>query len=152
MNEQAINNPYTEDWQKELETKSYEELIRIVAYEENYNSEFIQMAKAKLEASEHYNEDEVQSRIEELRKKPLPKQKDPADTILKVANVGCITIKVLLIIIAIPITLALIFSDSTADNKAGAFIIYMGLWGIYKVGKKIWMKTRNKKEGAKVDI
>ena len=148
MNKQHVKNPYTENWQKDLETKSCEDLIRIVAYEENYNPEYVQMAKAKLEASEHYDEDEVQSQIEELRKKPLPKQKDPADTILKVANVGCITMKVLLVIIAIPLTLALIFSDSTADNKAGALIIYFVLWSIYKVGKRNWKK---KQKGRSVD-
>ena len=147
MNKQAVNNPYTEDWQKELEAKSYEDLIRIVAYEENYNPEFIQMAKAKLEASEHYNEDEVQSQIEEIRKEPLPKQKDPADTLLKVANIGCLTLKAIVVFMVVIVAIAAGINSSAMNNgmKGVMATIMFGIClGIYELGKHFW-KTRNKK-------
>lgn len=147
MSKQTVSNPYTKDWQKEIETKNYEELIRIVAQEGNYNSEFIQMAKAKLEASEHYDEDEVQSQIEEIRKKPLPKQKDPADTILKVANIGCFIAMALFVLFGV-LTIFVVGHDSHAMNngiKGGmAAIIYGGCIGMYKIVKRSWRKRIKK--------
>lgn len=143
MNKQAVNNPYTKDWQRELEDKSYEELIRIVAYEENYNPAFVQMAKVKMEASELYDEDEVQSRIEALRKKPLSKQKDPANTILNVAGIGCLTLKIILLFLFLFFVIVELPNSSAMNNgMKGAMATIMALIFIrlYKVGKHFWKK------------
>ena len=83
-------------------------------------------------------------RLEELKKEPQPSIKDPANTILKVANTGCLIVKVLFWLMAIPIAFILINSDSTADNKASALIIYVGLWGVYKIVKNLWKKAKSK--------
>lgn len=133
------NNPYVDSWEKELANKSFEGLVRIVALKEQYNAEFVEMAQSKLIASKEYEEDKVNAMIETIKKEPQPKLNVPADTMLKVGSVGCITMKVLFGIMAIPLAFIMMQSDLTADNKAGALIMYGSLWGIYKLWK-LWKK------------
>ena len=139
MSKQTSSNPYADSWEKELANKSFEELVRIIALKEQYNAEFVEMAQSKLIANEDYDEDKLNAMIETIKKEPQPKLNVPADTMLKVGNVGCITMKVLFGIMAIPLAFIMMQSDLTADNKAGAFIMYGSLWGIYKLWRQ-WKK------------
>lgn len=129
-----------ESWKKALADKCFDDLVEIIAHKERFNPDFVEMTQIKLREHKDYNEERVNTLIEKISREPLPVQKDPANTILKVANVGCLTMKVLFVIAAIPITIILINSDSTADNKAGALFIYIGLWSIYGLTKRLWKK------------
>lgn len=148
MSKQTSSNPYVDSWEKELANKNFEDLVRIVALKEQYNEEFVRMAQSKLLASKDYDEDRVKAMIEEIRKVPQPKLNVPADTMLKVGNVGCITMKVLFGIMSIPLAFIMMQSDLTADNKAGAFIMYGSLWGVYKFSKKLWKSHQHEKKPA----
>ena len=144
MSKRSDNSQFIESWKNELDNKNFEELIRIVAFQEKYNPEFVKLAYDKLISQEGYEEKRVNALIEEIKTEPQPAVKDPANTILKVANVGCLTIKVLFWLMAIPLAFILISSKSTAENKGGALIIYVALWGIYKFGRKLWKKGRKR--------
>lgn len=140
MNKGSGTEFLIESWKKELADKCFDELVEIVAHKEMFNPDFVEMAQIKLREHKDYNEERVNTLIEKISREPLPVQKDPANTILKVTNVGCLTMKILFVIASIPVTLFLINSDSTADNKAGALFIYIGLWSIYKFAKRLWKR------------
>jgi len=137
------NNPYVDSWEKELANKSFAELVRIVALKEQYNEEFVEMAQSKLIASEEYEEGKVNAMIETIKKEPRPKQNVPADTMLKVGNVGCITMKVLFGIMAICIIIAIISTNiKCVDNipvlisdTPIIFIFFMGVFYITSMKK-----------------
>ena len=136
------NNYFAGSWKKELDCKNFDELLNIIAFADQYNPEFVKMAKEKLESHSDYDPNKVIAMVEEKKKETQPPVKDPANTILKVANIGCIIMKVIFIILAIPVVLFLSFSNSTADNKVGALIIYVCLYGIYKFAKKKWKQKK----------
>ena len=46
------NSPFSEKWQKEIENKSYKELVEIVARKESYNTDFVILAQEKLKSCE----------------------------------------------------------------------------------------------------
>ena len=140
------NRQFLESWNQELANKDFNELVRIIAFQGKYNPEFVKMAHKRLASHQNYDENKVNALIEEIKKEPQSPTKDPANTILKVANVGCLTIKVLFWLIAILVAFFLITSDSTADNKVGALIVYVGLWGLYKFCKKLWSKYVSRKD------
>ena len=144
MSKPSDNSQFMESWNEELASKDFHELVRIIAFQEKYNPEFVKLAYDKLISQEEYEEKRVNALIKEIRKEPQPAIKDPANTILKVANVGCLTIKVLFLLMAIPLAFILISSKSTAENKGGALIIYFALWGVYKFGKTLWKKYKSK--------
>ena len=144
MNKPSDNIQFKESWNEELASKDFNELLRIIAFQEKYNPEFVKLAYDKLMTQEEYEEKRVNALIEELKKEPQPAIKDPANTILKVADVGCLTIKVLFWLMAIPLAFILTSSKSTAENKGSALIIYVALWGVYKFGKKLWKKSKSK--------
>ena len=144
MSKQEEKSQFIESWNKELSNKDFEELVRIIAYQEKYNPEFVKLAHNKIINHRDYDEGRVNFLIDELKKEPQPSIKDPANTILKVANTGCLIAKVLFWLMAIPLAFFLINSNSTADNKGGALIIYVGLWGIYKIFKNLRKRNKSK--------
>ena len=144
MSKQDEKSLFVESWNKELANKDFDELVRIIAYHEKYNPEFVKLAHDKLISHKDYDEARVNTLVEELKKEPQPSIKDPANTILKVANTGCLIAKVLFWLMAIPLAFILINFNSTADNKAGALIIYVGLLGVYKIVKSLWKRNKSK--------
>ena len=144
MSKQEEKSQFIESWNKELSNKDFEELVRIIAYQEKYNPEFVKLAHNKIINHRDYDEGRVNFLIDELKKEPQPSIKDPTNTILKVANTGCLIVKVLFWLMAIPLAFFLINSNSTADNKGGALIIYVGLWGIYKIFKNLRKRNKSK--------
>lgn len=144
MSKQEEKSQFIESWNEELSNKEFDELVRIIAYQEKYNPEFVKLAHDKMINHKDYDEGRVNFLLEELKKGPQPSIKDPSNTILKVANTGCLIVKVLFGLMAIPLVLVLINSKSTAANKAGALIIYIGLLGVYKKVKSLWKKAKSK--------
>lgn len=110
-NKSTRKNPYFESWEKELANKNFEELVKIVALKEQFNAEFVDMARSKLMACGDYNEERVNSMIEEIKKEPQPKLNIPADTILRAGNAGCFSMKVILGIIAIGILFSIVLTN-----------------------------------------
>jgi hypothetical protein len=144
MSKQDEKSQFIESWNNELANKDFDELVRIIVYHEKYNPEFVKLAHDKLISHKDYDEARVNTLVEELKKEPQPSIKDPANTILKVANTGCLIAKVLFWLMAIPLAFILINFNSTADNKAGALIIYVGLLGVYKIVKSLWKRNKSK--------
>jgi hypothetical protein len=137
------NSPFSEKWQKEIENKSYKELVEIVARKESYNTDFVILAQEKLKSCEEYDEEQLNKLVAEINKQPQPKQKDPANLILKIVNIGCTTFFALSILMFVIMVLVTGGDSSSMNNgmKGGMAIIIWGIGiGLYKIGKHYWKK------------
>ena len=143
MNKPSDNSQFIESWKNELDSKNFEELVRIVAFQEKYNPEFVKMAKSKLEATDLYNEEDVKKQIEELQREPQPKPKDPANLISKIVKIGCVGFFAIFVIVVIATG-----GDSSAMNNGMKGAVAVIIWGIgialYKLGKHFWKKGRKR--------
>ena len=147
MSKPSDNSQFIESWKNELDNKNFEELVRIVAFQEKYNPEFVKMAKSKLEATKLYNEEDVKKQIEELQREPQPKPKDPANLISKIVKIGCVgsfaitTLTFVIVVIATG-------GDSSAMNNGMKGAVAVIIWGIgialYKLGNHFWKKGRKR--------
>lgn len=144
MSKPVDNSQFAESWRKELEGKSLEELVEIIAHQEHYNAEFVKMAQSKLTNHKDYSKETVSAMIEERQKLPQPKVKDPANTMLNIFRIGCsivIGAIVLLLVIAI-ISAGGMESGAAYHGIIGAMA--MAMFGVvlflFKFGKKLWRK------------
>ena len=135
------NSPFSEKWQKEIENKSYKELVEIVARKESYNTDFVILAQEKLKSCEEYDEEQLNKLVAEINKQPQPKQKDPANLILKIVNIGCTTFFALSILMFVIMVLVTGGDSMNNGMKGGMAIIIWGIGiGLYKIGKHYWKK------------
>ena len=60
-------NPLEMEWKKEIDNKSFEDLAKIIANKEDYQSEYVEMVQKELESHSDYNEEKVNAIIESER-------------------------------------------------------------------------------------
>lgn len=62
-------NPLEMEWKKEIDNKSFEDLAKIIANKEDYQSEYVEMVQKELESHSDYSEEKANAIIESEREK-----------------------------------------------------------------------------------